>query len=413
VSARWTGGQYSVVRAVLGIYLVVHFACLLPYGAEVFSSHGVLPDASQSPLIGLFPNILAVWDAPPAVSTLLVIALLASVALAVGTHDRAAALVVAYVWACLYGRNPLISNPSLPYVGWLLVAHACVPGAPYGAWRARGRADPGGGWSFPRGVYVAAWIAMAVGYSYSGAMKLASPSWLDGSAIERILANPLTRPGLAREWMLELPSSLLRALTYGALAAEIAFAPLALARRLRPWLWAAMLAMHVSLMALIDFADLSFGMLCLHLFTFDPAWIPARRAAGATRVFYDGHCGLCHGFVRFVLAEDSTGETFRLSPLQGETVASVCSQRERAALPDSLVVVGRGEEPRVRSAAVLYVLDRLGGLWRVAAFAVRVVPSGLRDALYDLIARWRLRIFARPEAACPLVPRHLASRFEP
>ncbi len=61
-------------------------------------------------------------------------------------------------------------------------------------------------------------------------------------------------------------------------AFELLFAPLALSRRLRPFLWAGMLAMHLGLMALIDFADLSFGMVILHLFTFDPGWIrPAPR----------------------------------------------------------------------------------------------------------------------------------------
>ena len=46
----WTGGQYSVYRALLGGYLFVHFAMLLPFGGELFSSQGMLPDASTSPL---------------------------------------------------------------------------------------------------------------------------------------------------------------------------------------------------------------------------------------------------------------------------------------------------------------------------------------------------------------------------
>jgi hypothetical protein len=31
--------------------------------------------------------------------------------------------------------------------------------------------------------------------------------------------------------------------------------------------------MHLSLIALIDFADLSLGMVLIHLFTFDPGWV--------------------------------------------------------------------------------------------------------------------------------------------
>jgi hypothetical protein len=47
---------------------------------------------------------------------------------------------------------------------------------------------------------------------------------------------------------------------------ELLVAPLALIRRLRPWLWLALTGMHLGLMALIDFADLSLGMLMLTVF---------------------------------------------------------------------------------------------------------------------------------------------------
>jgi hypothetical protein len=44
-------------------------------------------------------------------------------------------------------------------------------------------------------------------------------------------------------------------------------------------------------------------MVMLHFFTFDPAWVKP-FGAETEMIFYDGHCGLCHRAVRFVLAED-------------------------------------------------------------------------------------------------------------
>jgi len=35
-----------------------------------------------------------------------------------------------------------------------------------------------------------------------------------------------------------------------------------------------MVCLHVGLMVLVNFADLTMGTLILHLFTFDPTWIP-------------------------------------------------------------------------------------------------------------------------------------------
>ncbi len=413
---RWTGGtggQYSLVRGVFGAYLALHFARLVPYGAELFSSDGVLPDGRASPLLHLFPNVLALGDSPGFVFALLVLACLASLALAAGWRDRIAALVLAYLWACFFGRNPLVSNPSLPYVGWMLVAHACLPRAPYGSIEARGRVDPGGGWTFPCGVFLAAWIAMAVGYSYSGAMKLTSPSWLDGTALERVLQNPLARPGWARDLLLAVPAPFLRAATWGAFSFELAFAPLALFRKLRPVVWTAMLAMHLSLMALIDFADLSFGMVCLHLFTFDPAWVSAKRRAASVHLFYDGSCALCHGFVRFVLAEDRTGEALRFAPLQGPTFEARVAPERRAELPDSIVVLDASGALHSRSDAAAFVLETLGGLWRALAIVLRAVPRPLRDLGYDAVASVRKKVFGTTSNACPMMPRSLGARFDP
>ncbi|HEY8944686.1 MAG TPA: hypothetical protein VIM73_10510, partial [Polyangiaceae bacterium] len=310
----WTGGQYSVVRALVGLYLLVHFVALIPYGAELFSSQGVLPNASLSPLGRAFPNVLSVYDSPGFVVLLLAIGVALSVAFAVGYRDRLAAVALWYVWACLFGRNPLISNPSIPYIGWLLLAHAALPAAPFGSWAARGRVDPGGGWSFPRPLFLVAWIVLAAGYSYSGYTKLVSPSWLDGSALRKVVENPLARPTLVQSTLLSLPQELLRFPTYAALALELLFLPLALVARVRPWLWGALFAMHLGLIVLIDFADLSGAMLLFHLFTFDPAWVPRRGKPAPERVYYDGQCGLCHGAVRLLLAEDRDGSAFRFSP---------------------------------------------------------------------------------------------------
>lgn len=97
VKNRWTGGQYSLFRALFGLYLLVHFADLAPWGAELFSRNGVLPDASASPLLYLFPNVLALYDAPWFVTVLLVAGAGLSVLFALGLWDRTAAIGL---WTC-------------------------------------------------------------------------------------------------------------------------------------------------------------------------------------------------------------------------------------------------------------------------------------------------------------------------
>lgn len=410
----WTGGQYSLFRVGLGAYLCLRFARLVPWGGEVFSNQGVLPEFATSPLIHVFPNIFAVCDAPAFITGFLCAAAILSLCLAAGVADRAAAIALWYISACLFGRNPLISNPSLPYIGWLLLAHACLPPGPFGSWRARRRINPGGDWQFPGWVFASAWVVMSLGYFYSGITKLASPSWINGNAIHHVLRNPLARPTFLRDIVLALPPFALAIGTWSALVFELAFAPLAIVRRMRPIVWSVMLAMHFGLMFLIDFAELSLGMILLHMFTFDPAWIARAKAGLVDKIFYDGYCGLCHTVVRFVLAEDRFNPSlFRFAPLGGETFKSAIPQDQRERLPDSVVVLTEDGRILCRSRAILYILARLGGLWRLLTWVVAPVPWILMDWVYDVVAGLRHRIFARPADACPLLEPVYRERFMP
>jgi predicted DCC family thiol-disulfide oxidoreductase YuxK len=254
----------------------------------------------------------------------------------------------------------------------------------------------------PPAIWAAAWIVLALAYSYSGYTKLISPSWRDGTALARVLDNPLARPGRLREALLSLPGWLLQAGTWAALALELGFAPLALFRRVRPWLWGAMLLMHLGLIVLIDFADLSLGMVMIHLFTWDPAWIPARPGP-TERVFHDGRSGLCRRLVRFLLAEDRSGVAFHFAPLEGETLQAPGPAKDGDGLVSTLAVQTEKGALLTRSAAVLHLLARLGGVWRLLAGVLILVPGRLRDGLYERVSGIRHRLFARPAGACPLL----------
>jgi predicted DCC family thiol-disulfide oxidoreductase YuxK len=404
----WTGGQYSLVRFLFGAYLAVHFAHLAPWGPEVFSSAGVLP-STASPLFRLFPGVFWISDAPNFVVVVLLTGSLLAVLFALGVKDRFIAIVLWWLWASLFDRNPLISNPGLPYVGWMLLAHACLPQGPYGSIEGARRSDAGALWRFSQPLYLAAWLVLAAGYSYSGYTKLISPSWLDGTAVRYVLDSPLARPGFVRELLLGLPSPVLTALTYGALGLELLFLPLACFRRARPLLWGALLGLHFALIALVDFADLSLGMVMIHLFTFDPGWIPA-KGGGRLTLFFDGSCGLCHRAVRFVLSEDRVGEV-QFAPLGGTFFRERLPTFAVNAPFDSLILLTEDGRTLTSSSAVIEILERLGGIWRVlGALAVRV-PQSLRDRVYRLVATNRRRLFATPVDACPLVPASLRGRF--
>ena len=128
-------------------------------------------------------------------------------------------------------------------------------------------------------------------------------------------------------------------------------------------------------------------------------------------VFYDGTCGLCHGFVRFLLARDPDGSRFRFAPLGGKTYLATVPPERRFMLPDSVVLVTADGEISVRAAAVERALGRTSGLWRRLGSVMALVPPRAADLGYDAVAATRRRIFGRPGAACPSVPAELRARF--
>lgn len=406
----WTGGQYSIFRALLGTYLFIHFAHLLAWGPELFSNRGMLDEPSHSPLFGLVPSVLAISDSPAMVVALLLAGAVAAVFFSIGEHDKIAALAMWYVLACLLGRNPLIANPALPYLGWMLLAHLFVPAAPWGALAARGRADPAGGWHMPGPIFLAAWVVLALSYSYSGYTKLLSPSWVSGDTVWYVLHNPLARDYFLRDLVVSLGEGVSRALTWAVLWVELLFAPLALFGRLRPLLWAAMLIVQFGFLLLLNFADLTAPMLLVHLLTFDPAWLRPRQTRRRETIYYDGYCGLCHRVVRFALAEDRLGH-FLFAPLQGPSFASEVPASVRAGLPDTFVIVDDRRRLLTKGDAAIHMLERLGGLWRLLGTAFRLLPKRLRDRGYDSIGRIRHRLFPRPVSMCPLIPDALRTRF--
>jgi len=113
-------------------------------------------------------------------------------------------------------------------------------------------------------------------------------------------------------------------------------------------------------------------------------------------LLYDGTCGFCASTVQFVLRHDSRAKTLRFASLQGTIGTAIRDRHPELAAADSVVWLETPDDaaPLVRSAAGLRVLSYLGGGWKALAGIARVMPKGVRDWGYDLVARHRHRLVA-------------------
>jgi predicted DCC family thiol-disulfide oxidoreductase YuxK len=124
-------------------------------------------------------------------------------------------------------------------------------------------------------------------------------------------------------------------------------------------------------------------------------------------LFYDGHCALCHGLVRWVLDHDPGIFTF--APLQGETFKKLGTPASSGGRLESLIVRDGAGNLHSESEAVIFVLKSVGFVRFSGLLAM--LPRVVRDLGYRFIARIRYSIFGRTTEMCPLIPPELRSRF--
>lgn len=139
----------------------------------------------------------------------------------------------------------------------------------------------------------------------------------------------------------------------------------------------------------------------------DPA-VP-RFADDRPVIVFDGKCVLCSSFAQFILRKDHDAQ-FRLLAAQSELGSALYQHFGLDPVRYETYVLLQEGKAYFRSEASIRILDGLGGAWSLFATLARLVPASLRDALYDVIARNRLRWFGTREQ-CYLPGPSQADRF--
>jgi predicted DCC family thiol-disulfide oxidoreductase YuxK len=130
--------------------------------------------------------------------------------------------------------------------------------------------------------------------------------------------------------------------------------------------------------------------------------------SGTPLMLFDGTCGLCNGWVDFVIRFDRSGR-FRFTPLQSETGRNMLAEVHLS--PDYRDSIVLFQEGRIytSSTAVLRILRELGLPFSLA-YVFIVIPSFIREAVYRFIARNRYKWFGRRES-CRLPTPEERERF--
>jgi len=115
-------------------------------------------------------------------------------------------------------------------------------------------------------------------------------------------------------------------------------------------------------------------------------------------VLFDGTCKLCNNAVRFITRYDSR-ERFCFLPLESEKAAEYLRIYSEGVIDKGTMMLITGEKVYRKTDAVFRILRHLDGLWPFF-YIFLAVPRFIRDPVYDLISRYRYRMFG-PCIDCP------------
>jgi predicted DCC family thiol-disulfide oxidoreductase YuxK len=131
-------------------------------------------------------------------------------------------------------------------------------------------------------------------------------------------------------------------------------------------------------------------------------------AKNKTVILFDGVCNLCNSAINFVIDKD-TNNNFHFASLQSEFGQALLVHFGRDTNDfDSMIVFENGKI-QTKSTAALRIAAGLSGAWKFLSI-FKIVPTFLRNAVYNLIAKNRYSWFGKKNE-CRIPTLELKAKF--
>jgi len=126
-------------------------------------------------------------------------------------------------------------------------------------------------------------------------------------------------------------------------------------------------------------------------------------------ILFDGVCNLCNSVVQFVIKHDKK-DTFRFVALQSKLGQEILDHIGIDTKNiDSIVLYEPGVAYYYKSDAALQIAKNLDGLFSLGT-VFKILPAGIRNVLYDYIARNRYKWYGKKES-CMIPTAELKIKF--
>ncbi|MGB6153239.1 MAG: DCC1-like thiol-disulfide oxidoreductase family protein [Pricia sp.] len=126
-------------------------------------------------------------------------------------------------------------------------------------------------------------------------------------------------------------------------------------------------------------------------------------------ILFDGVCNLCNGAIQFMIKHDKE-DVFRYAPLQSDIGKKLVDERNiDTDKVDSIILIEPGVAFYDKSDAALEIGKHLKG-YRTISAILMLIPSSIRNIVYDFIARNRYKWYGKKEH-CMIPTPELKAKF--
>lgn len=126
-------------------------------------------------------------------------------------------------------------------------------------------------------------------------------------------------------------------------------------------------------------------------------------------ILFDGICNLCDSAVQYIIKHDKK-DVFRFVPLQSELGQQILKHIGINPINiDSIILYEPGIAYYYKSRAAMEIAKSLGGLFHFGT-VLRLIPTGIRDNLYDYFAKNRYRWYGKKDY-CMIPAAELKTKF--
>lgn len=130
---------------------------------------------------------------------------------------------------------------------------------------------------------------------------------------------------------------------------------------------------------------------------------------GKKVILFDGVCNLCNSSVNKIIKWDKKN-VFLFASLQSKFGKELSNHLNiDSNTVDSIIYYDPNISYEINSTAILKITNELGGLWKIMSVFI-LIPTSLRDSLYDYVARNRYNWYGKKDS-CMIPTPELKAKF--